>query len=152
MTRVGKADAARGVLIALGVGAMAWGLRGIVVEADRVHPLSFGKWFVGALVAHDFVIAPIVFILAAFVLPRVRPPYRACLQSGLIVSGVLVLVSIPFVGGYGRRADNASTLPLDYGRNLVVLLTVVWVVTFAVAAARVLYVRRTSPIAGRNRP
>ncbi len=145
MTRVGPAYVARGALTALGVAAMGWGLRGIVVEADRVHPRSFGTWFVGALLVHDAVIAPLVFALAAYVLPRVRPPYRACVQAGLIVSGVLILISIPVVGGYGRRDDNTSTLPLDYGRNLVLLLVIVWLTTFAVVGWRLLHVHRTTP-------
>lgn len=137
MRRVGPAVVAKAALVGLGVLAMGWGLRGIVVEAERVHPRSFGTWFVGSLVAHDFVIAPLVFAVGALLLPRVRPPYRACVQGALIVTGVLVLVSIPVVGGYGRRADNPSTLPLDYDRNLVVIVALVWAVAFAVAAWQV---------------
>ncbi|MCU1360992.1 MAG: hypothetical protein JWN99_2281 [Ilumatobacteraceae bacterium] len=38
---------------------------------------------------------------------------------------------------WGRRPTNSSTLPLDYGRNLTIVLVAVWVLALVVVVVRV---------------
>ncbi len=65
---------------------------------------------------------------------------RAPVQVAAIVSGALIAVAIPVVGGFGRLANNPSLLPSEhYGTRLLVVLGVVWAlaaVAVVVAARR----------------
>jgi Na+/melibiose symporter-like transporter len=89
-------------------------------------------WLIGAALAHDAVVAPIVFVFAAVVVARVPRPYRGPVQGGLFAAAVVTLFALPFVRGYGREKGLPSALPLNYGRGLLILLAVIAVVTIAV--------------------
>jgi len=45
-------------------------------------------------------------------------------------------VSWPLVRGYGSRGTNKTALPLNYGRGLLLLVAVVWLVVGVVAFRR----------------
>ncbi len=53
---------------------------------------------------------------------------RAAVQIGLLVSGCVLVVGLTAVLTPGGRhySDNTSLLPLAYGRNLVIVLAIVW--------------------------
>jgi len=77
--------------------------------------------------------------LGSVVLVRVVPARaRSVVQGALIVTATVLLVAYPMVNGGGRLPDNPSILPLDYPRNLVIVLVVVWAITamLVVRAAR----------------
>jgi drug/metabolite transporter (DMT)-like permease len=123
----------RGLLagLVLGLPIMAFGVRGAVAEAARVHPAELARWIAGAAVVNDLVLLPAV-LLAGRALRRVVPARRwPAVRTGLVASGVLALVSWPFVRGYGRSADNPSLLPRDYVTGVGAALVAVWL---AVAA------------------
>jgi hypothetical protein len=107
---------------------MGVGLRGVFVDAERTHPLDFARWFVGGLVVHDFVFAPAVIVLGVVVSRVVPRRVRAMVQAALITSGVLLVLGVPLVRGYGERRFNPSHLPRNYGAGLLTLLAVVWCV------------------------
>lgn len=119
----------------VGAGMMAGGVVGLLADARDTHPTDWVGWFLAGLVAHDLVIAPIVFVLGALVAHRIKAPYRAPIQGGLFTSAVVVLFSLPLVRGYGRAPSNPSALPNDYGRNMVFVLALVWIVV-AIATYR----------------
>ncbi|KAA9379359.1 hypothetical protein F5972_13360 [Microbispora cellulosiformans] len=111
---------------------MVAGLAGLVVDAGLTDPLGWALWFGGLIVAHDGVLVPLV-LLTGVAVGRMREP--SPVRAGLIVAAVLSLIALPMVTGFGRRADNPSLLPLDYGRNLLVVLGLVALVTALTATA-----------------
>ena len=126
--------------LVVGGALMAYGVHGVLTELGPGNPFKLAEWVVGLDLIHDLLLAPIVVVLgllAAWALPTtMRGPVRAAAA----LSGVVVLFSIPLLTGWGRRAGNSSTLPLDYARNVVIVLAVIWAVAAVVAAAR--WVRR----------
>jgi hypothetical protein len=119
------------VLGGLGWGLMAVGTWGILMKARASRPPELAAWVVGAAVVHDFLVAPVVFTLGRTVARATRGLPRAAIQMGLVFTGILVLYSIPVVGGFGRLRDNPSLLPREYGAGLLFLLAAVWGVTGA---------------------
>ncbi|MFC4536451.1 hypothetical protein [Sphaerisporangium dianthi] len=113
---------------------VAVGLAGLAVDARRTDPLGWALWFGGLIAAHDGVVVPLV-MTAAVLAGAVREPYRFWVRAALGVAAVLSLVAAPMVLGIGRRADDLSVLPLDYGRNLLLVLAVIAVAAAAAMAA-----------------
>lgn len=129
------------VMLAGGLLVVAYGVVGLLMNAHRTQPDQWVRWFVGSLVAHDLVLAPLVFGSGAVVVRSVPARWRAAVQAALIASGVVVVASWPFLRGYGRRADNPSVLPNDYAAGLAAVLAIVWVATLIGISLR----RRRSP-------
>nr|WP_225311432.1 hypothetical protein [Microbispora cellulosiformans] len=125
-------NAPRLLAYGLGGGLIVAGLAGLVVDAGLTDPLGWALWFGGLIVAHDGVLVPLV-LLTGVAVGRMREP--SPVRAGLIVAAVLSLIALPMVTGFGRRADNPSLLPLDYGRNLLVVLGLVALVTALTATA-----------------
>jgi hypothetical protein len=115
----------------IGWGLMAFGTWGILARARATEPPELAAWVVGAAVVHDLVVAPVVFSVGRAVGRATRGLPRAAIQAALVLTGILVLYSIPVVGGLGRLEDNPSLLPREYGTSLVVLLAAVWGLTGA---------------------
>jgi hypothetical protein len=101
-------------------------------------------FLIAVLVAHDGVWLPLV-LLAGTLLNRIVPArQRGHVRVTAIVVAALGLAGLPLALGLGRTADNPSALPLDYGRNLALLLAGVAVTAGVVALLR--------GRAGKNRP
>lgn len=128
------AGVGRWIGFALGLPIVAWGIRGVLAGSGRTHRAEVARWIVGSAVVHDALILPVV--LAGGVLARRVVPPRAwpAVRWALATTGVLVLVSWPFVRGYGRRAGNPSLLPRDYGTGVLVVVALVWVTTIVLVA------------------
>jgi Kef-type K+ transport system membrane component KefB len=123
--------------LALGVPVMAWGIRGILEESARTHPAELGRWIIGSAVVHDLVLLPLVLSIGVLARRAVPEAAWAPVRWALATTGVLLLVSWPFVRGYGRRSGNPSLLPRDYGSGLLVALAVVWLAAVLLAALRI---------------
>jgi hypothetical protein len=95
-------------------------------------------FLVAVLVLHDGIWLPVV-LLAGVVLGRIVPArHRGVIRVAAIAATALTVFSVPLVLGRGRTADNPSALPLDYGRNLALILLGLAVVTaLIVARARI---------------
>jgi hypothetical protein len=121
-------------LLATGVLAMLYAAVGAV--ADLGGKLGGVLIFlIAVLVAHDGVWLPLV-LLGGALLNRIVPArHRAPVRVAAIVVAALGLAALPLALGLGRTADNPSALPLDYGRNLALVLLGV-VVTTGVALLR----------------
>lgn len=119
-------------MAAIGWAVMAFGIRGLFHERLATNPTHSIRLFLEAAIVHDALIAPVVFALGFLVSRLVPARVRAAVQSGLIVSAVVVAFSYPLVRGFGRAATNPSALPLNYGRGLAIVLTAVWVVVVLV--------------------
>jgi hypothetical protein len=125
-----------------GLAALAYGARGLLTAGGRVPLDSWLTWFIGSALLNDLVIAPLwigLGWLSTRLLPRAARP---AVVVGAAVSGVLTLVALPFVLGYGADPANPSFLPRDYGVTLLVLVAALWAVTVIWA---VLAVRRARP-------
>lgn len=82
---------------------------------------------------------------AGWLLSRTLPrSIRPVIQGGLVVGGVVTLVALPAILGYGR-SDNTSVLPLDYRRNLVLVLAIVAAATVGLAVRRLRKARNDRP-------
>ncbi|MBC6461187.1 hypothetical protein [Actinomadura sp. HBU206391] len=111
----------RSLAYGAGGGLILVGTCGLLVDADRTDPLGWALWVGGLIVVHDAFLVPLV-LLAGAATGRLRKPYRSPLRIALTTAALLCLVALPAVAGIGRRADNPSLLPLDYGRNLLIVL------------------------------
>ncbi|TQN43628.1 hypothetical protein FHU33_3084 [Blastococcus colisei] len=111
----------RWLFVLPGLAATGYGVFGLVTAGSRVPLDSWLTWFVGSALLHDLVIAPIwigLGWLAARLLPK---PARPAAVVGAAVTGVLTLVAMPFVLGFGENPLNPSFLPREYGRNLLLI-------------------------------
>lgn len=144
LTSRARADLPKGPIFWLAVIAgwsiIGFGVVGGLSEANRTHPRSWAIWLVGCLVVHDFVLAPAVFTIGRVLRRSASGAVRRMLQAALVVSGVLLLLSVPVLGGLGRRADNPTLLPRNYAIGLLVALVATWICTAAVSI--IAWVRR----------
>jgi hypothetical protein len=92
--------------------------------ADLVR---LGEWVVGGNVVHDVVLVPAALLVTWLVARVVREPWRTPLLAGLGATACILLVSVPLLGGYGRKAGNPSLLPLDYPSAVGTAVGIVWV-------------------------
>ena len=102
---------------------------------------STATFLLGAGVAHDALWAPAAVALGLLTATFVPAWARIPVRLGLAFSALCVLFSWPLVRRYGARPRNPSLLPLDYGRNLLLVLALVWAVV-AVSLVRTAILRR----------
>jgi hypothetical protein len=114
------------VLYVVGALTMVGGAVGLVLHLHRTHPVGTAIYYVGGALAHDLIIAPLVILVGVLVAAVVPHAYRPAVRGGLIVSGAMTLIALPLLLGKGKQADNPSHVPLPYGRNLLLILAVVW--------------------------
>lgn len=125
--------------LVIGWVVIGFGLVGLFANAHAAmgtNPSGWATLLLKANLVHDFVLLPIIFGIG-FVVARVVPArVRAPVQAGLICSGTVTLFAYPFVRGYGRNESNPTILPQDYGRGLLIVLAVVWIVVAGLVALR----------------
>ena len=134
----------RWLFVLPGLGAVLFGVYGLLTAGSRVPLDSWLTWFVGSALLHDLVIAPIwigLGWLAARVLPA---PARPAIVVGAAVAGLLALIALPFVLGVGEDPANPSFLPRDYGRNLLLVDVGVLVIAAVWATVATLRARSTT--------
>ena len=127
-----------------GTPVMLIGAVGLVRHTDATPPSSYLKFFVGGDIVHDLVVAPIVALVAFFVVRRVPAIARAPLRAALFGSAVVVAIAWPGIRRYGRmRApDNLTVQPLNYATStltavgVVVAIAAVWFVVALVRSRR----------------
>ena len=126
---------------AVGWAIIAWGVIGIFANSLDTRPANLARFVVGGALIHDLLVAPVA-ILAGVLLTRAVPGRaRAPVQAALAISAVVALFAYPLVRGYGLAANNPTSLPHNYGLNLLIILGVVWA---AAGAAAVLRLKRTA--------
>ena len=113
-------------LIMIGVLVMLYAAVGSVLDlGGKVGGVLI--FLVAVLVVHDGIWLPLVLLAGR----RIgRPPARVA----AIVATALTVTALPLALGLGRTADNPSALPLNYGRNLALLLFGIAVLTAAARA------------------
>jgi hypothetical protein len=112
----------------VGLGIMAFGIKGLLDAAPATRPDQVAFGAIGLDVLHDALVAPIAcavgLVMTRFLPWRLRAPVRA----GLFASAAVILVGWAALRGYGRASvpDNHTVDPLDYGTAVVTVLGFVW--------------------------
>lgn len=123
-------------LACLGYGVWA------IVSTQRLANLPrTAGWLAGVLVLHDGLLAPALVVAGVLVARVVPGRVRSLFTAGLVVSGLVTVAALPLALGLGARVGDPSRLPLPYGRDLVLLLTVVWLAVAVIGG--VTWVRRS---------
>ncbi len=135
----------RGLLLAIGAGATAYGVR-LLLERGGADLRDALLWLAGGVVVHDGLVAPAVLLLAAFVARVLRGAVPAGLVVVAVVLGTVSVVAVPVLGRFGARDDNPTLLDRDYGAGWVVLAaTTIGVALLVALAGRVSGRRRRRP-------
>jgi hypothetical protein len=102
---------------AAGWALMAWGTRGILIDRVDTRPRDLARFFVGGIVAHDLLFAPLV-VAGGLVLRRVAPPrLRAPAQTAAFLVGMTFLFAYPGIRRYARVLHNPTSIPHHYLTN-----------------------------------
>jgi len=112
------------VMAAAGLPLMFFGFFGVFNEAPRTNPTHWFAWFLGVALFHDFVIAPVVFGVGVVLKKGLPLRVRTAVQAGLVVSALVVLISLPGLGGFGKHKLNATILPNDYVSGLAIVVSI----------------------------
>ena len=126
----------RRVTITIGVALVVVGVREVVDSATWASLRAMIAWFVGGILVHDLIVVPLTMLAALAVARFVPRTYRSLVQGALGVSAALTLALLPLLSGQGRTAANPSQQPLPYGRNLALILAIVWICAAVLAVRR----------------
>ena len=111
--------------LAAGWAVMAYGVVGFASHVGR--PLDTARWLVATALAHDTLVAPLAVLVGLAVAALVPRRGRGPVMAGLVGTAVVLGFSYPLLRGFGRRPDNPSILPLDYARNVAIVVGLVWI-------------------------
>jgi hypothetical protein len=129
--------------LVVGWAIIAFGAKSALAHAYDAHPFGLAVHVVGFDLFHDVVIAPVAvgltWLIGRFVPPVARGPVRAALAA----SALFAVFAYPLVKRWGKRPTNSSTLPLEYGRNLAIIIAVIWILAAVVVVRRMLRARAT---------
>lgn len=133
---------ARLALGAFGVAIAVGGAWLLVTSLGRDALLSVGAWLVGPPVVMDALVVPFVGLTGYVVSRLVRPRWRVAVGGCSALSGLVLLIGLPFISRAGARPDNPSLLDRPYAAGGAVLLAVIWIVGLLIG------VRRERPVRG----
>ncbi len=120
----------------IGFGLMAYGANSALDDARDSHPFALAVHIVTFDLAHDLIVAPLAFLIA-WIVGKVFPPrFRGPVRAALATSALILGFSYPLIRRWGKRPTNSSTLPLAYGRNVILLLLVVWLLAVIISVLR----------------
>jgi len=120
---------------AIGLACMVFGGVSILLGGVVTSYLEVARYFFGLVILHDVIFAAVV-AMVGWLLVRTLPPRpRAVVQGGLFVAVCAVLIAVPLLVGRGGKG-NPTVDPLDYRRNIVLVLGVIAVGTAALAGVR----------------
>jgi hypothetical protein len=139
----------RRILWLLGLVLIGYGLHGLLTAASGPDPLRYLGFAAAAVIGHDLLLAPLALAAGGLVAHLTPSGLRGLVVAALFTSLTVTLVALPFVLGYGRKPDNPSVLPLDYGRNLALIVAAIWLCVATAGTVRWLAARRDDS-AGRD--
>jgi len=124
------------IMAVLGWALMSYGVYGLIINAAQTHPSSWLVWFLGGIVVHDFLLAPVVIGVGVLLSRAVPDRYRGPVQGALVAGGIVALTALPYVLGFGRSSSNPSALPNNYAAALGILLVLIAAVAAVLVALR----------------
>ncbi|MEP6658449.1 MAG: hypothetical protein ABJD24_00860 [Acidimicrobiales bacterium] len=130
---------------------MGFGVTRALSDSRDAHPFALVVHVVAFDLAHDLLVVPLILVVGWGIGRALPAVARGPVRSACAVSAMFVVVAYPLVRRWGRRPTNSSALPLAYGRNLVLVLAMVWAVALAAIVIRVVHLRR-AVVAGAPHP
>lgn len=132
---------------AMGVGIMAFGIRGVFGQSKGTRPLDLATWVIGADLLHDLVIAPLVIAVGVVVLVVIGSRWRPAIRAGLMASAIVLAVGWAPLRGYGRATapDNPTIQPLNYATAVWSVIAFIWIVVALWCAIEAWRGRPTNP-------
>jgi hypothetical protein len=115
------AMAARMTAGAVGVAMLVYGAWHLLNKNDVGPTVSIGKWLVGGVIVHDGILAPVVFAGCALAWRFTGVRFRRGLAVFALAGGSVAIVALPSALRSGDNS-NPTVTPLDYPRNLAVVL------------------------------
>lgn len=129
------------LLGAAGVAVMGYGLQGFLTAPEITARPEVGEWLIAAIILHDALLAPAVFVLSAAAYRTTGVRLRGRLAALLLIGGSLVLISYPALSQKGNN-PNHTVLPLDYARNLSAVLAALAAIVVLLSVTDLLRSRR----------
>jgi hypothetical protein len=112
---------ARGILIGVGVLGLLLGAVVLVSKQDLPAILGVAAWMLGAIILHDAVISPLVFVIGVLARRAGRSVPRGQLlivQGGIALGCLLMLLVVPEIYAATLGTANDTVLPFDYAARL----------------------------------
>lgn len=113
----------------VGGAVTGYGLYGLISAAGpgvtATKPLLWAAWLGGLALAHDLLLAPIVFATGRLV-RHVPTILRSSIQAALVAAGVLTIVAMPLLRASLRPPSNPTLVPRNPVRDWMALLAIVW--------------------------
>jgi hypothetical protein len=130
--------AVRAVLGVVGVLLVLVGVHRLLVadRPDLPDLLDVALFLAAGVLVHDVVLAPLVVVAGALLLPRLPGPARAPAAVGLVVLLSVTLVAVPVLGRFGAKADDPWLLDRPYGLLWLGLAVVVALVVLVATLLR----------------
>ncbi|PXX64088.1 hypothetical protein DFR70_105270 [Nocardia tenerifensis] len=135
-------SAIRILLLLAGLG-LGWYGATLLLDFPRADLLSVALWFVGGILLHDTVFAPLCAaagVTARRVLPDAWWAPTAC---GAVCTVALLLIAAPVLGRAHAVPDNPTVLDRDYPLGLAVALLAVWALVGVALVTRLAGRRRS---------
>lgn len=107
-----------------------------VLTNSTADGIASASWLVGGPLAHDIVLAPVMGVLAVLLGRRFGPGWRAPIAIGAVVSGTLLLLSVPALWRTYAGQANPGLDHRDYRTGLLIWLAAVWLVVLVVGFVR----------------
>jgi hypothetical protein len=134
----------RRLLILGGALLMALAVVGALTDKD-VRPVGHLAFLAAVLAVHDALLLPLAVGVGVLIGRHVPVVARTAVQVAGLITVTLLVVAVPLMLGFGRRADNPSALPLNYGRGFGLALLLVWTVAAIAVLVKRRLTRRTEP-------
>lgn len=133
-------------LLLLGLGLLVVGAVVLSQEVKPTRYLGILTWFIGALIIHDGLIAPTVFLMTVVMrkrLERVPATVVAIIQGALVIGGIITLIVVPEILKKWIGTLSSSILPQNYALHLVLFYVVLGALAAgAIVAYRLIFTRR----------
>ena len=135
--------ALRTSLVLAGIGIASYGAFLVLTRFGLDQIIGLAIWLAAAVVLHDFVLVPIVTLIARFAFgrksrslagsgPDLRPNpgsrQLAITRALLVTASFISAIVVPEIVALGRGVANPTILPGDYAHNLL------WLWAFVIAA------------------
>lgn len=137
--RVGPMRLLLGVV---GVAGILFGAWGVLTNQGTSPPLAIVPWWIGVVVLHDGIIAPVTIGLGWLITHLLPRPVRAPVQAAGVTAGLIALFAVPLLLRQGQGFPGGTLLTRNYAANVVGLLVLVIAVVAVGAVVRALLRRR----------
>ena len=137
----------------VGSAVALYGLRGLIRTLGGITSHEFLKWFIGADLAHDLIVAPAACLIGVVIARLVPTAARAQVRAGLFATAVVVAIAWAPLHAYGRAnaRGNSSVQPLNDATAVLTVLVVVWALAAGWFAVEAVGRRRHRSHAGQRR-